>query len=228
MNHPFVDHYEVLQLSPTASADTVERVYRLLAKRFHPDNAETGDVDKFTAVRQAYEVLSDPTLRAEYDVKYDDNRSTMWKIFDQSSAHDAHSRMVAGLRRGGGPLVALGPVVDASGAGRSLRAARQALPRTGLGLPGEDHDVDDAVAPLMEDAVLPLLAAVKDPAVQHVALLHAVQRVVHAGQDRVDVRVPVVLDQIALLALDQAVVLAVPRADSCGRSSDPPRGGTSS
>ena len=45
MNHPFVDYYEVLQLSQTANADTVERVYRLLAKRYHPDNRETGDVD---------------------------------------------------------------------------------------------------------------------------------------------------------------------------------------
>lgn len=89
MNHPFVDYYEVLQLSQTANADTVERVYRLLAKRYHPDNKDTGDVDKFTAVRQAFEVLSDPTLRAEYDVKYDDNRSMMWKIFDQTSAADA-------------------------------------------------------------------------------------------------------------------------------------------
>ena len=89
MNQQFVDYYEVLQLSQTANADTVERVYRLLAKRYHPDNHETGDVDKFTSVRQAYEVLSDPGLRAEYDVKYDDNRSTMWRIFDQGSAADS-------------------------------------------------------------------------------------------------------------------------------------------
>ena len=89
MNQPFVDYYEVLQLSQTATADTVERVFRLLAKRYHPDNRETGDVEKFTAVRQAYEVLSDPGLRAEYDVKYDDNRSMMWKVFDQGSASDA-------------------------------------------------------------------------------------------------------------------------------------------
>jgi hypothetical protein len=89
VNQQFVDYYEVLQLSQTATADTVERVYRLLAKRYHPDNRETGDVDKFTAVRQAYEVLSDPGLRAEYDVRYDDNRSMMWKIFDQGSASDA-------------------------------------------------------------------------------------------------------------------------------------------
>jgi DnaJ domain len=89
VNQPFVDYYEVLQLSQTANVDTVERVYRLLAKRYHPDNHETGNVDKFTAVRQAYEVLSDPEARAEYDVKYDDNRSQMWKIFDQGSAADA-------------------------------------------------------------------------------------------------------------------------------------------
>ena len=89
MNQPFVDYYEVLQLSQTANADTVERVYRLLAKRYHPDNHESGDVDKFTALRQAYEVLSDPDARAAYDVKYDDNRSMMWKVFDQGSASDA-------------------------------------------------------------------------------------------------------------------------------------------
>ena len=89
MNQPFDDYYEVLQLSQNANADTVERVYRLLAKRYHPDNRESGDVDKFTSLRQAYEVLSDPESRAEYDVKYDDNRSMMWKVFDQGSASDA-------------------------------------------------------------------------------------------------------------------------------------------
>jgi len=89
VKQPFVDYYEVLQLSQTANTETVERVYRLLAKRYHPDNNETGSVDKFTAVRQAYEVLSDGERRAEYDVKYDENRSVMWKIFDQGSAADA-------------------------------------------------------------------------------------------------------------------------------------------
>lgn len=37
------DHYETLQLSPHAHTNTVERVFRHLAKRFHPDNARTGD-----------------------------------------------------------------------------------------------------------------------------------------------------------------------------------------
>jgi len=36
------DFYEVLQLSPNADPDTVHRVFRVLAQRFHPDNKETG------------------------------------------------------------------------------------------------------------------------------------------------------------------------------------------
>ena len=85
---PFVDYYEVLQLSPSATAETVERVYRLLAKRYHPDNHETGNSDTFSEVHEAYEVLSDPKRRAQYDVAHDENRSLQWKIFDQESAAD--------------------------------------------------------------------------------------------------------------------------------------------
>ena len=65
MNHP--NHYEFLQISPNAEADTIHRVYRFLASRLHPDNPETGDPDKFFQLKQAYDVLSNPKLRAEYD-----------------------------------------------------------------------------------------------------------------------------------------------------------------
>ncbi len=88
MEQPFVDHYEVLQLSPRAGAETVERVFRLLAKRYHPDNAATGDSEKFGRVHAAYEVLSDPERRAAYDVTYDEVRTLQWKIYDQKSAAD--------------------------------------------------------------------------------------------------------------------------------------------
>jgi len=63
------DYYEFLQISPHADADTIHRVYRFLAARFHPDNPESGDADLFHLVRSAYDVLSDPRRRAEYDEK---------------------------------------------------------------------------------------------------------------------------------------------------------------
>jgi curved DNA-binding protein CbpA len=42
---PLPDHYEALQLSPRADRDTIERVFRHLAKRLHPDNPQTGDAE---------------------------------------------------------------------------------------------------------------------------------------------------------------------------------------
>jgi len=66
----FVDYYELLQISPNAELETVHRVFRMLATRYHPDNRETGDTDKFLALNKAYETLSDPKTRAEYDTDY--------------------------------------------------------------------------------------------------------------------------------------------------------------
>ncbi|TFG63354.1 MAG: molecular chaperone DnaJ [Gemmatimonadales bacterium] len=83
---PFVDYYETLHLSQNADAETVERVYRMLAKRYHPDNKTSGDADLFRDVQEAYETLLDPERRAEFDVKYDSNRTMQWKIFEQGAA----------------------------------------------------------------------------------------------------------------------------------------------
>jgi len=66
-----IDYYEVLQLSPRADQDTIQRVFRHLAKRLHPDNAESGDAARFEQVMRAFEVLSDPARRAKYDAGYE-------------------------------------------------------------------------------------------------------------------------------------------------------------
>jgi len=67
MGTPVVDYYEFLQISPNADAETVHRVYRFLAARLHPDNAETGHEENFRLLKAAYDVLADPRRRAEYD-----------------------------------------------------------------------------------------------------------------------------------------------------------------
>ena len=61
------NYYEFLQISPNAEQDTIHRVFRFLAARLHPDHPETGDADKNSQLKQAYDVLSNPKLRAEYD-----------------------------------------------------------------------------------------------------------------------------------------------------------------
>ena len=81
----FIDYYEILQLSQRADQETIERVYRLLAKRYHPDNHNTGDAEKFDALVKAYRALSDPERRAGYDVKYEAGNSHQWNIFSQAS-----------------------------------------------------------------------------------------------------------------------------------------------
>jgi curved DNA-binding protein CbpA len=65
------DYYEFLQISPNAEPSTIQRVFKFLAARFHPDNPESGDPEKFALLKEAYDVLSDSALRAQYDATRD-------------------------------------------------------------------------------------------------------------------------------------------------------------
>jgi len=69
----FIDYYETLEISPNANAETIERIFRYLAMRYHPDNRETGDLSRFTEVVRAHETLKDPVKRAQYDVKLNEH-----------------------------------------------------------------------------------------------------------------------------------------------------------
>ena len=64
---PDLDYYETLQISRHADIETIHRVYRMMATRFHPDNPRTGDTETFLRLKRAYQVLSDPDQRAKYD-----------------------------------------------------------------------------------------------------------------------------------------------------------------
>ena len=75
-----VDYYEVLQVSTSAEPETISRVYRMLAQRFHPDNQQSGDESRFRQILEAYSVLSDPEKRARYDVAHQQQRQDRWRL----------------------------------------------------------------------------------------------------------------------------------------------------
>jgi curved DNA-binding protein CbpA len=74
------DYYELLQISPNAEPETINRVFRMLAQRLHPDNQHTGNASRFREILDAYNVLSDPERRAQYDVSYVQNRKDRWRL----------------------------------------------------------------------------------------------------------------------------------------------------
>jgi hypothetical protein len=82
------EYYEVLQISPNADPETIHRVYRIMAARFHPDNPTTGSLERFLLLREAYQTLSDPVLRAEYDASRPRWQTETLPIFWQKSFVD--------------------------------------------------------------------------------------------------------------------------------------------
>jgi curved DNA-binding protein CbpA len=71
-SNEFVDYYELLQLSPNADTETIESVFRHLAKKYHPDSPSFSGNDRFFQIVEAHQTLSDPQTRAGYDVRYQD------------------------------------------------------------------------------------------------------------------------------------------------------------
>ena len=61
------DFYEVLGVNKNASKDEIKSAYRKLAKKYHPDNKETGDEAKFKEIQEAYDILYDDQKRSAYD-----------------------------------------------------------------------------------------------------------------------------------------------------------------
>jgi curved DNA-binding protein CbpA len=81
----FVDYYEVLEISPNANSGTIERMFRYFAQRYHPDNPQTGDRNRFDVVLEAHNTLRDPVKRAQYDIQYKINSGILSKLTEDAS-----------------------------------------------------------------------------------------------------------------------------------------------
>jgi curved DNA-binding protein CbpA len=85
----FVDYYELLQLSPNAYTDAIERMFRHHAKKYHPDNTEYADSERFQKIVEAHRILTDPESRAAYDIKYQDYWNHKWRLAAEASNKSA-------------------------------------------------------------------------------------------------------------------------------------------
>jgi DnaJ-class molecular chaperone len=153
------DYYGVLGVDRKADDKTIRSAYRRLARKYHPDVAKTKDAaERFKAIAEAYEVLSDPEKRHRYDTLGPD-----WQRY----AHPG-----AGAQPGGGARVEYGDAGDFSeffrtifgdlGARRSGRAGRGARPTGGFedllgdiferGRSGRGQDVEAGVEISLEEA----------------------------------------------------------------------------
>ena len=81
----FTDYYEILEISPNANAETIERVFRYFAMRYHPDNQDTGDLSRFSEIVEAHNTLKDPVKRAQYDIQHKDHSGIRWKLAEEAS-----------------------------------------------------------------------------------------------------------------------------------------------
>jgi curved DNA-binding protein CbpA len=77
----FVDYYEMLRVSPGAELESIQRVHRALAARYHPDNKETGNLERFLKVNEAFKILSDPEKRREFDASYKTRKENPLPVF---------------------------------------------------------------------------------------------------------------------------------------------------
>ena len=73
------NYYEILEVNPKASKEIIEKAYRVLAKKYHPDlytdDKQRDAEKKIKEINEAYKILSDDFLREQYDNEiYNQNR----------------------------------------------------------------------------------------------------------------------------------------------------------
>lgn len=68
------DYYALLDVSPEADEATIRTAFRQLARRYHPDVAGTGNLERMQKLNVAYQTLSDPERRLRYDLAYQGRR----------------------------------------------------------------------------------------------------------------------------------------------------------
>lgn len=67
---PFIDLYAILELTEPTHGQQLKQKFRDLAKKYHPDNQQTGNQERFIAIANVYKLLQNPHWKAIYDNEY--------------------------------------------------------------------------------------------------------------------------------------------------------------
>jgi len=97
---PTVNYYDLFQINPRAEVESIERVYRILSARYNPATSATGGPERFRMLTEAYQVLSDPIRRREYDKWLEPSHGSPLAIFlgkEFTDGIDAESKIRVGV-----------------------------------------------------------------------------------------------------------------------------------
>lgn len=118
------DYYEVLGVNKNATKDEIKSSYRKLAKKYHPDNKETGDEAKFKEIQEAYDILSDDQKRASYD-------QFGHAAFEQTGGGPSGGNPFNGFSGFGGEDINLGDIFSSFFGGGARNSSRRNGPQRG-------------------------------------------------------------------------------------------------
>jgi curved DNA-binding protein CbpA len=84
VNGSFIDYYDLMQVSPNAEEETIQQMFRHLAKKWHPDHDQK-DSERFRLLVDAHKTLTNPERRAAYDLRYQRFWDSKWNLAADAS-----------------------------------------------------------------------------------------------------------------------------------------------
>ena len=84
MNVSFIDYYDLMQVSPNAEEETIQQMFRHLAKKWHPDRGQS-DPERFKLLVEAHKILTNSERRAAYDLRYQKFWDSKWNLAADAS-----------------------------------------------------------------------------------------------------------------------------------------------